>query len=255
MNYKVKQVADMADISVRTLHHYDAVGLLKPSSSSESGYRLYSEPDIERLQQILFFRELGFSLADIKAILDNPSFDRRAALSCHRELLLGQKMRIEKMVALVDRTITAIERGKPMPGNEMFEAFDRSQMEKYKQETRERFNPELVKESEERTAAYTEQQWIAIQTEQSEIYAAIADLLSCAPGDEQVQTLINRHYQSINRYFYTCTLDVYAGLADLYVGDQRFKAFFEKVRPGLASFIREAMLVYCQRQGEDQARS
>ncbi len=124
MGYTVKAVADVAGVSVRTLHHYDRIGLLRPAATSPAGYRLYSDADLERLQQVLFFRELGFSLHDVKAIVDSPTFDRAEALRAHRRLLVEQQGRLGRLVELVDRTIASIEKGEPMSNQERFGAFD-----------------------------------------------------------------------------------------------------------------------------------
>ncbi|HET7770264.1 MAG TPA: phosphoribosylaminoimidazolesuccinocarboxamide synthase, partial [Chloroflexota bacterium] len=132
MGYTVKAVADVAGISVRTLHHYDRIGLLRPAANTPAGYRLYSQADLERLQQVLFFRELGFSLQDVKAIVDNPTFDRVAALRAHRRLLVEQQGRLGRLVELVDRTIASIERGEPMSNQERFAAFDYANMRRGK---------------------------------------------------------------------------------------------------------------------------
>jgi phosphoribosylaminoimidazole-succinocarboxamide synthase len=124
MGYTVKVVAEMAGVSVRTLHHYDRIGLLPPAATSPAGYRLYSDADLERLQQVLFFRELGFSLHDVRAIVDSPTFDRAEALRAHRRLLVEQQGRLGRLVALVDRTLASIEKGAPMSNQERFGAFD-----------------------------------------------------------------------------------------------------------------------------------
>ncbi len=129
MGYTVKAVADVAGVSVRTLHHYDRIGLLRPAASSPAGYRLYSEADLERLQQVLFFRELGFSLQDVKAIVDSPTFDRTEALRAHRRLLVEQQGRLGR---LVDRTIASIEKGEPMSNQERFGAFDNAKLRRGK---------------------------------------------------------------------------------------------------------------------------
>ena len=132
MSYTVKAVADVAGVSVRTLHHYDRIGLLRPAATSPAGYRLYSEADLERLQQVLFFRELGFSLQDVKAIVDRPTFDRTEALRAHRRLLVEQQGRLGRLVELVDRTIASIEKGAPMSNQERFGAFDDAKLRRGK---------------------------------------------------------------------------------------------------------------------------
>src|SRR3990170_4415689 len=144
MAYTVKAVANMAGITIRTLHHYDRVGLLKPASVSPSGYRLYSEADLERLQQILFFRELGFGLGEIRAILDDPSFDRREALVTQKRLLIEKQRRLGSLVALIDVSIDAMERGTKLDKDTMFEGFDESKIKEYTEEARARWGSENV---------------------------------------------------------------------------------------------------------------
>jgi phosphoribosylaminoimidazole-succinocarboxamide synthase len=136
MGYTVKVVAEMAGVSVRTLHHYNRIGLLPPAATSPAGYRLYSDADLERLQQVLFFRELGFSLHDVKAIVDSPTFDRAGALRAHRRLLVEQQGRLGRLVELVDRTIASIEKGEPMSNQERFGAFDDAKLNEYREEAR-----------------------------------------------------------------------------------------------------------------------
>jgi phosphoribosylaminoimidazole-succinocarboxamide synthase len=132
MGYTVKVVAEMAGVSVRTLHHYDRIGLLPPAATSPAGHRLYSDADLERLQQVLFFRELGFGLHDVKAIVDSPTFDRAEALRAHRRLLVEQQGRLGRLVELVDRTIASIEKGEPMSNQERFGAFDHAKLRRGK---------------------------------------------------------------------------------------------------------------------------
>jgi len=132
MGYTVKAVADVVGVSVRTLHYYDRIGLLRPAATSPAGYRLYSEADLERLQQVLFFRELGFTLQDVKAIVDSPTFDRTEALRAHRRLLVEQQSRLGRLVELVDRTIASIEKGEPMSNQERFGAFEYAKLRRGK---------------------------------------------------------------------------------------------------------------------------
>ena len=132
--YHIKKIADMVGISVRMLHHYDKIGLLKPESLSSAGYRLYSNKDVERMQQILFFKELDFSLQDIKSILDSPDFDRKEALKAHKKLLTEKKKRLEEIIKSVEKTIDSIDGGIEMSKNEMFKVFDMEDIKKYRKE-------------------------------------------------------------------------------------------------------------------------
>ena len=228
---------------MRTLHHYDPIGLLKPASLSASGYRLYSDANLERLQQILFFRELGFSLQEIKAIIDSPSYDRQDALVTHRRILLEKQNRLERLIRSVDRTINAIEGGIPMGKDAVFEGFDSSKIEEYRKEARERWGS-VVDESYQRVSHYTKEDWDAFRAESDEIVTALASLMDRDPSDPEVQRWIDRHYRQIKDHFYTPTAEVYRGLGDLYLEDSRFTENYDKVKPGLARFMRSAMQIY-----------
>ena len=151
MKMKVKEVADLVGISVRTLHHYDEIGLLAPSETTEAGYRLYSDDDLEKLQQILFFRELDFPLKKIKSILENPSFDKNEALQLHRKALLEKRSRLDQMIATIDKTIQFAKGEINMTNEEKFAGFDFSQ-NPYEEEARERWGDEAV----DRSKAYIE---------------------------------------------------------------------------------------------------
>lgn len=245
MSYTVKAVADVAGVSVRTLHHYDHVGLLRPSATSAAGYRLYGDADLERLQQVLFFRELGFELREIKAIVDSPSFDRAEALRAHRRVLVERRERIGQLVELVDRTIESLEGGVTMTNEERFAGFDDPKLAEYQEEARQRWgHTDAYRESARRTARYTKKDWDAIKAEGSEITLAIAAHMGRPATDPEVQKQIARHHRQIDERFYACSPEIYRGLAEGYVADERFKAFYEKVKPGLAEFMRVGMLVY-----------
>ncbi|MFO7172256.1 MAG: MerR family transcriptional regulator [Bacillota bacterium] len=245
MAYTVKAVAEMAGVSVRTLHYYDEIGLLRPAKVTAAGYRLYTDADLERLQQVLFFRELGLSLREIRAILDRPDFDRREALRRHRGVLVQQQERIRRLIQTIDRTLAAMEGGEPVAGKDLFDGFDPSQ---YEEEARRRWgHTREYQESTERTRRYTQADWEVIKAEGKEILEGLAALLDRDPADPEVQNWIRRHHQHINSRFYTCSPEVYRGLADLYVTDERFTAFWERIRPGMAQFMRAAMHAYCDR--------
>lgn len=251
MALTVKAVAELAGISVRTLHHYDEIGLLKPAGQSAAGYRLYSREDLERLQQILFFRELEFSLKEIAAILGSPGFDRRQALLAHREALLQRKARIERLIATVDRTLTAMEReDAPMDTREeMKELFDGFDPGEYEEEARQRWGGSReFQESAERTRRYTRQDWQRIAAEAGEIYGSIARLMDRDPGDPAVQEWVGRWHKHISQWYYDCSLEVFRGLGEMYVQDERFTRNIDKTKPGLARFLRDAMQIYCDRQ-------
>ena len=241
MAYTVKAVADIAGVSVRTLHHYDEIGLLKPAAHSAARYRLYGDTDLARLQQVLFFKELGFDLKEIKRILSDPHFDRARALAEHRKLLLERQERIRRLIRSVDRTLAAMKKGDQMKAD-MFDGFDAA---KYEDEARQRWGKSKeFEESIRRTKAYTKQDWDAIKQEGGEITQNLANLMDRNPADPEVQQWIARHHRQINDRFYQCSAEVYRGLGDMYVSDPRFTAVYDNVKPGLAEFMQRAMHVY-----------
>ena len=243
--YTVGRLARAAGVTVRTLHHYEQVGLLAPSRRSEAGYRLYTHADLERLQQILFFKELGFALGEIRRIMLHPGFERRAALEAQQELLRRKARRLDALIAAVAAALTADEKGTHMDEHEMFEAFGGFDPSEYEDEARQRWgHTNAYQQSARRTATYTKEDWVAIRREEDEITAGVAELMSRAVADAAVQELIGRKWRLINERFYECSPEMFAGLGSMYADDPRFAETYEKVRPGLAAFIRDAMAVY-----------
>ena len=247
--YKVKEVSELAGVSIRTLHHYDRIGLLKPDSVSSAGYRLYSSENLEELQQILFFKEIGFSLRDIQDVLKRPDFDRMHALKHHKKFLEEKKKRLEDIIATVEKTMIALEGGKKMSENEMFEGLDMNEIKKYQEdyaeEAREKYGKEIVDQTLVKTAKYTEEDWAAILAKQQALWQQIADGMERGAGHPKVQEAVGKWRQLITDHYYECTLEIFRGLGDLYVNDERFKANYEKIRPGMAQFMQAAMHHYC----------
>jgi len=242
--YTVSQLAKMAGVSVRTLHHYDHIGLLKPASRTSAGYRRYGEQELLRLQQILFFRELDFPLGEIRDILDDPAFDQVEALKNHRRLLQRRAERLARLLKTVDKTIQRLtEDDVGMTDEELYEGFTKEQIERYKREARERFDPALVQESERRVSKMSKAQWNALKQEGDDVTRQIAELADRSPGDPEVQGLIARHHAMIEQ-FYPASADVYRGLGQLYAEHAEFRKFYDKYRPGLSDFLKEAMAYY-----------
>jgi DNA-binding transcriptional MerR regulator len=243
--YTVRQLAKLAGVSVRTLHHYDQIGLLKPSRRSAAGYRLYARADLLRLQQVLFYKELDLPLSEIQAILDEPGFDPLAALREHRRRLQARRQRLERLIETIDRTIQKISEDEmALTDEELYAGFSKEQADRYRREARERYDPALVEESERRLKRMSKAQWEALKQEGDEITRQIAGLMDREPEDPDVQEAIARHYAMMGK-FYTLTLEIYRGLGGLYVEHAEFRAFYEKYRPGLADFMQAAMTYYC----------
>ena len=245
MGRTVKQVAEVAGISVRTLHYYDEIGLLRPASKSEAGYRLYSSADLERLQQIMFFRELGFGLGEIRQIIEGPGFDHQEALREHRRLLEAQRERLGRLIEAVDRSLVATKEGNEMSNKQMFEGFDEKQIELYRQEARTRWGGAGSDESDCRTRDYTKADWQALLSESEAITQEMAALLGCEPTDPRALAVAERWWHLIDERFYSMTPEIFRGLGDVYVADKRFTATYEAIKPGLAEFMRAVMHAYC----------
>jgi MerR family transcriptional regulator, thiopeptide resistance regulator len=241
MAYTVGDVSRMARISVRTLHHYDEIGLVEPSSRTEAGYRLYAPRDLERLQQVLFYRELEFTLEEIARMLADPAFDRRRALVAQRELLLEKAEQARALVELVDKTIAAIDKEEPMSHEDLFNGFDPSQ---YEEEARERWGGTAAfEESIRRTRSYKKEDWKALGAEGAAINDAfVAAMDAGLPASHpRAMDAAERHRQHITRWFYDCSFEIHVGLGEMYVADPRFAANYEPLRTGLAAYIRDAI--------------
>ena len=246
---RVGEVARIAHVSVRTLHHYDAVGLLTPSGRSDAGYRLYTQADLERLQQVLFFRELGFALGEIRRIMLDPHFDRRRALTAQRSLLAEKARRARDMLTAVGEALAALEKGTQMDADDMFEAFGDFDPAQYEDEARQRWGEtDAYTESARRTATYTKADWQRVKQEGDEITAAFVGALDRGldPAGPDVQAIAGRHWDYLARWFYEPSVDLYAGLGDLYVNDPRFTKNIDKARTGLAAYQRDAMRAYAR---------
>ena len=238
----VSEVARLAGVTVRTLHHYDEIGLLRPSGRSETGYRLYGPADLARLHEILFWRELGFSLEEIEGLVDGPGHDRGAALRRQRELLYRRAERAEALIKAVEDALAAHEGGITMSDEEMFEVFGEFDPKEYEQEVEERWSGPLLDESRRRTGRYRKEEWQAMGAEGEEIAVAFGELLrrgALADGPAAT-SLAERHRRHIDRWFYPCSSEVHTGLGQMYVADPRFMAYWEKYEPGLARFVCDA---------------
>ncbi|MGP4107677.1 MerR family transcriptional regulator [Virgibacillus sp. L01] len=242
---KVKEVADLVGISVRTLHHYDAIGLLSPEETTESGYRIYSNNDLEVLQQILFFKELGFPLKKIKEIINSPSFDRKEALELHRKMLLEKRSRIDKMIATIDKTTQHSKGEINMSNKEKFAGFDFSH-NPYEQEARDRWGDKDVDESNAKINKMSTDEQKAMGEEFDRIYQELAALRHQSPESDEAQAGIKVWYDYLNKIG-NYSLDAFKGLGQMYVDDERFTKNIDKYGQGLSVFMRDAMAVYADR--------
>jgi MerR family transcriptional regulator, thiopeptide resistance regulator len=242
-SYQIKDAARLAGVSVRTLHHYDAIGLLVPSNRTDAGYRLYTDDDLLRLQQILIGRELGLSLEEIRRSLDDPRFDRKTTLLEQKERLRARAQDTEKMIRAIDVALAAIDGSRKGDVNmgELFEGFNSSQ---YEDEARSRWGQsDAFVESAKRTKRYSPDDWKAIKAEQAAVYDEAYAALKAgkSPSDAAVMDIAERHRLSIDRWFYPCSHGMHRGLAAMYESDDRFKQGIEKHGEGLTSFLAEAI--------------
>lgn len=248
MSYTVQALAKLANTSVRTLHYYDEIGLLSPSRVSRNGYRQYDEPELLKLQQILFFRELDFSLADIKRILSSPYFDMAAALADHRQLIELKRKRLTKLLTTIDQTIKKLNHKTTMSDEELYDSFKDEEMKEYAEEAKERWgNTEAYKQSQARVSKMTKAEMAKLKEDGKKHTQAIADAMDLGVDSPEVQALIKKSHEGVN-FFYDCSLEMFRNLGQMYVDDPRFTAYYEKFRPGMAVFMRDAINVYCDKQ-------
>ncbi len=252
MALKVSEVAALAGVTVRTLHHYDEIGLVRPSARSQAGYRLYAPSDIERLQQALFFRELGFGLDEVQRIVSDPDFDVGAALRLQRRLLEERAIRIKALIGAVDAAIDSIEKGTTMTPEERLQVFGDFTTEAFEEETKQRWGETAeYQESKRRTKSYRKQDWEAIRAEAAGIYGDLARLMAAgvAPTSDQAAQAAERHRAHITRWFYPCSPQIHRGLGELYVADPRFTANVDKFGAGLSDYCRQAFAANADRHG------
>ncbi|MFF0227452.1 MerR family transcriptional regulator [Streptomyces sp. NPDC004629] len=250
MSYSVGQVAGFAGVTVRTLHHYDEIGLLVPGGRSQAGHRRYSDADLDRLQRILFYRELGFPLDEVAVLLDDPDADPRAHLRRRHELLTARIERLRRMAEAVEHAMEARRMGINLTPEERFEVFGDKDPEQYAEEAEARWGgTDAYAESQRRAARYTKEDWKRLQAEVddwSERYGALVDT-GAPPAGEPAMDMAEEHRRHISRWFYECPHGMHRCLGEMYVADERFKAFYDAMRPGLAEHLKEAILANAAR--------
>ncbi|MDR0269549.1 MerR family transcriptional regulator [Paenibacillus sp.] len=238
----VKEVAELAGISVRTLHHYDEIGLLHPSRTTEAGYRVYSDEDLALLQQILFFRELGFPLKQIRKIVCSPGFDRQEAMELHHKFLLEKRSRLERMIETLEKTIKHEKGEIKMTNQDKFAGFDFSS-NPYEEEARERYGDKAVNESNEKLNKLSKKEQGELGEEMNAIYRKLAELRHESPASDEAQQAIGEWYEFLTRMG-SYSLEAFKGLGQMYVCDERFTRNIDQFGEGLAVFMRDAMAEY-----------
>jgi DNA-binding transcriptional MerR regulator len=241
--YTVGRVAALSGVTIRTLHHYDEVGLLSPGGRSAVGYRIYEDRDLERLQRILFYRELGFTLDEISTIVDDPRSDALGHLRRQRGLLNERIERLSAMVDAIDYEMEARTMDIPLTPEERLEVFGEFRPEDYAEEAEQRWGQTAAyKESQRRVASYKREDWQRLKAEEKEIRARLAAALESglAPDSKEAMAAAEAHRQHINRWFYECDYEIHRRLTEMYVSDERFRSNYDTQTPGLAVFIRDA---------------
>lgn len=239
MKMQIKKFAELTGVSVRTLHYYDEIGLLKPSSVDRfTGYRYYDESSVLRMQEILFYRELDFSLKSIAEILSSPNYDREKALKEQKKLLTLKKERLERLILSIDNAVK---------GENVMSAFDNSELEAYKAEAKEKWgNTEAYAEYSEKAKGYSKERFADINTGLEYIFRDFAELMQSGvePDSSEAQALVKKLQDYITENYYTCTDEILAGLGQMYVADERFKNNIDKYASGTAEFVSKAISIY-----------
>lgn len=249
MEYTVQKLGKLAGISTRTLRYYDEIGILKPARINSSGYRIYGEKEVNSLQQILFYRELGVSLEDIKHIITSPSFQAAVALKEHREKLLEKRNQLDILIANVEKTIALTEGRSKMSDKEKFEGFKKKIVEdnerKYGKEIRDKYGKDVIEKSNKKVMNMTEEEYNEVSNLEKEIIRVLSEAFNTGdPSSDIAQKGADLHRQWLTYYWGQYSKEAHAGLAEMYVNDERFKAYYDKEQPGTAEFLRDAILIY-----------
>jgi len=255
--YPIGRAASLAGVSVRTLHHYDQIGLLRASARSRTGYRVYGEGDLARLAQIRYYRELGFSLDDVARVLDDPAADERTHLLRQRRLLGDRIDHLARMAAAVDKALEADHMDLAITAEERLEVFGDFRPEDHRAEAEQRWGGEdAYAKSNRRAASYSKDEWLMIKDEGGAISQALVSLMvdgEPATGSAAME-LAERHRQHLGRWFYDCPPAMHRGLGQMYVDDERFTASLDEAGVGLAAYMREAFVANAERLEGGSAR-
>ena len=241
MKMRIQEFARLTGVSVRTLHYYDEIELLVPACvDKDTGYRYYDQASLLRMQEILFYQELDFSLKSIGQILSSPNYDAKQSLSEQRNLLILKKERLERLISAIDHA---------MKGENVMSAFDNSKFDAYKAEARQRWgNTDAYREHAERTKNYSKTKWNELAGEMNEIFAEFALCMKNGetPDSAEVQNLVKALQDHITGNYYPCTNEILAGLGQMYAADERFRSSIDGNGDGTARFVSEAIEAYCK---------
>lgn len=244
---KVKEVAELVGVSVRTLHYYDKIGLLKPSETTEAGYRLYSQKNIELLQQILFFRALDFPLKEIKKIIHSPSFDQKEALKLQRKMLLEKRDHYDQMIQTIDKTIKHMMGEIKMTNEERFKGVN-FKHNPYEEEARKLWGDEAVDQSNAKLNNLSDKERKVLAEKWEGIFTKLASLRHHDPKSKEAQDGIKEWFEFLNSSVHHYSPGAFAVLGELYVQDERFTKNIDQYGEGLAKFMSEAMKTFAERE-------
>ena len=243
---KSNEVSEITGISVRTLHHYDAMGLLCPGRNPENGYREYAAEDIDKLQQILFFKECGFPLAKIKELLNRPDFDTAKAFDIQKKYLLNEKKRIDSMLKTLEKSIQNMKGELEMSEKEKFNGFDFTS-NPYEEEARRLWGDEKIDQNNAYIAGLSNEEQKAIAKGMDDLFMNLSKVRMESPGSAIAQKAIAEMYHHFNANFgYQYSLEAFAGVGQLYITDERFTKNIDKYGEGLSKFLAEAMAIYTE---------
>jgi DNA-binding transcriptional MerR regulator len=249
--YTVKQVAKIAGITPRTLHYYDSIGLLKPCQVGENGYRFYDDECLMRLQQILLFRELDMPLEQIRSILDLPNFNLYDTLEKHKKELRQRANHIERLIMTVEHTQDFLKGNKMMKKEQLFDVFNEKQQAEYEKEAMQKYDPQIIKSSNEKWKKYTTTEKQRIGEEGNAIYQDIVEAMPMGASSPDVQACIKR-WRKHMEYFWTPNDEQLLAIAEGYNIDPRFKANFDKIHPDLAEFMLKAVKIYMESRQQEK---
>jgi DNA-binding transcriptional MerR regulator len=249
LGYTVQKLGQLAGVSTRTLRYYDQIGLLEPSRVNSNGYRIYGQSEVNRLQQILFYKELGVSLDTIKEILSSSTFDAEAALREHRLKLIEKRQQIETLICNVEKTIAESEGRITMSNKEKFEGFKQNLLaeneKKYGKEIREKYGKDTVEQSNAKLKNLSEEDYQKVTTLEQQIRDVLSQAFTSGdPAGPLAQQAAELHKQWLCYFWPTYSKEAHAGLAQMYVDDERFTAYYDKDQPGTAEFLRDAIAIY-----------
>lgn len=243
--YTVKQLAVLSGVTVRTLHHYDAIGLLKPEQVMHNRYRLYGDKSVRQLRRILFFRELGFPLSEIRNIMDSPNIDHTAILRDQQKLLVLKKHRLDRIIRSLEAELTALEGGDVMQSDDLLTSFGDKRLSEYMREARNRWGQtDAYRRSMEKVKHWSKADYEQAKRDGVAFSLKLSEAMGQDVRSDGVLALIAEHRRGIE-FFYPLTPDMYRNLADMYVADPRFTEYYDRIKPGLATWVRDAIHAYC----------